>query len=53
MKLSNGNIYDGQWIEGIKNGRGVLFEASTKVVYDGEWKNNKKDGFGLLKFTEK
>jgi len=53
MKTTNGNIYDGQWIEGIKNGQGVYYDATTKVVYDGEWKDGKKNGFGILKFSEK
>jgi hypothetical protein len=35
IKLLNGNIYDGQWTEGVKNGRGVYLDASTKVVYSG------------------
>ena len=25
VKMANGNIYDGQWIDGTKNGRGVYF----------------------------
>jgi hypothetical protein len=53
MKSSNGNIYDGQWIEGIKNGKGVYYDSTTKVVYSGEWKDGKKNGFGILKFSEK
>jgi hypothetical protein len=51
--LENGNIYDGQWIEGIKNGRGVYLEAASKVIYNGEWRDGKKDGFGTLRLSDK
>jgi hypothetical protein len=49
--MANGNLYDGQWVEGVKNGHGVYFDAATKVVYSGEWKEGKKDGHGLLKLS--
>jgi hypothetical protein len=35
MKQENGTIYDGQWIEGIKNGQGIYYDSATKVVYSG------------------
>lgn len=35
LKLINGNIYDGQWIQGIKNGQGTYYEMTTKVAYQG------------------
>lgn len=53
MKTANGSIYDGQWFEGNKNGRGAYFDASTKAVYNGEWKDNKKDGQGFFKVTDR
>lgn len=53
IKLINGNIYDGQWIDGTKNGRGVYFDVATKVIYSGEWKDGKKDGQGFLKLSDK
>lgn len=52
MKIPNGCIYDGQWYEGNKSGRGIYFDASTKAVYNGEWKDNKKEGQGYQKFTD-
>ena len=42
MRSTNGNIYDGQWIDGVKNGQGIYYDATTKVIYQGEWKDGKK-----------
>jgi hypothetical protein len=53
MKSTNGSIYDGQWIDGVKNGQGIYYDSTTKVAYKGEWKDGKKNGFGLLKFSDK
>ena len=52
MKMTNNNIYEGQWVDGVKNGRGVYYEASSGTIYNGEWKDGKRDGYGLLKFSE-
>lgn len=49
--MANGNLYDGQWVDGSKNGRGIYFEASTGTYYSGEWKDGKRDGYGILKFS--
>jgi hypothetical protein len=35
MKLDNGSLYDGQWNEGNKSGRGVYFDAVANTVYNG------------------
>lgn len=53
MKSTNGNIYDGQWIDGVKSGQGTYYDATTKVIYQGEWKDGKKNGYGVLKFSAK
>jgi len=53
LKLANGNLYDGQWINGLKNGRGVYLDAATRVIYSGEWNEGKKDGQGYLKLSDK
>jgi hypothetical protein len=49
--MANGNVYDGQWVDGAKNGRGVYFESSTGTHYSGEWRDGKRDGYGILKFS--
>ena len=38
--ISNGDIYDGEWIEGQRNGKGKF--KSINEEYLGYWKNNKK-----------
>ncbi len=27
------NVYNGQWIDGVKNGQGVYYDYTTKVIY--------------------
>lgn len=45
MTWSNGDKYDGFYLEGKRRGYGVL-EIGGKVVYRGEWFDNKKHGYG-------
>lgn len=48
MKYSNGDVYDGHWSEGKRNGYGTLEEASRKnSKYSGGWKDNKRNGYGI------
>ena len=35
MKLTNDNIYEGQWADGMKNGLGIYYEAHSKTIYKG------------------
>ena len=36
MVFKKGGFYEGEWIEGIKSGKGIyVFEDGSK--YDGEW----------------
>jgi len=37
MNYANGNIFEGLWVKGNKEGPGLFFYASTKKVYQGEW----------------
>jgi hypothetical protein len=41
------NRYEGNWIEGRREGFGTFF-YSNGSRYDGYWHNNMKEGFGLL-----
>ena len=43
LSFSNGDIYDGEWIEGQRNGKGKF--KSINEEYLGYWKNNKKMGW--------
>ena len=37
---SNGDKYDGEWIEGNRNGKGIFISNADK--YSGYWKDGKK-----------
>ena len=42
----NGEIYDGQWVNGMKHGSGI-WRGSKNDSYIGEWKFGKPDGYGV------
>ena len=45
---SNGEIYDGEWLSGKKNGSGMWkANRESKQSYIGEWFNGKPHGFGV------
>ena len=46
MTYNDGTIYDGDWVNGTKEGHGT--ENSKSSVYTGTWKNNQKHGKGEL-----
>ena len=42
----NGEIYDGEWTNGQKEGYGV-WKGIHEDSYIGQWKSNKTDGYGV------
>ena len=46
----NNYKYDGDWLMGKKNGRGVL-EFTDGTKYEGDFKNDLYDGNGIIKFN--
>jgi hypothetical protein len=48
---SNGDRYEGDWKNGKKDGKGILYYKGRKR-YDGEWKNGEKDGIGTYYFYD-
>jgi hypothetical protein len=38
--------YEGEWIDGMKHGKGK-FVFSDKKVYEGDFVENRKEGFGM------
>ena len=42
---NEGLLYDGEWLNGKRIGKGVEY-ANGKKVYDGEWKNGVRNGEG-------
>ena len=49
----NGDIYEGDFLDGIREGRGKYFYASNGDKYDGEWRNNLKHGIGQMIYAGK
>ena len=48
----NGDTYDGEFMDGTREGRGVYTYAATVEKYDGEWKNNLKHGIGKMTYSK-
>jgi hypothetical protein len=44
-------LYEGEWINGIKEGRGI-YRYTDGRYYEGEWKNDKKEGHGIYRYTD-
>ena len=51
MRFDNGAIYEGQWMNGKKDGRGILIWANSAWRYEGMFKNDMKHGIGILIFA--
>jgi len=45
FEQENGDKYEGDWKDDLKNGKGVIYYANGEI-YDGEWKNDKYCGKG-------
>ena len=43
---SNGEVYEGEWINGMKHGSGI-WRGNKGDSYIGEWKFGKADGYGV------
>ena len=51
MTFANGDVYDGEWKDSKRHGKGKMTSA-VGDVYDGKWKDNKKYGKGKKRSTE-
>ena len=45
FEFANGDVYTGDWINNLRDGRGRC-EYHTGEVYDGEWKDDVRAGAG-------
>ena len=52
LKLPNGEIYKGSYVEDKKEGHGVFLWPNGKC-YDGGWKNGKQHGVGTFTDSKK
>ena len=46
----NGDTYDGEFMDGIRESRGTYRYAAKGEKYDGEWKKNLKHGIGRMTY---
>ena len=35
----DGRKFEGQWLNGKRNGHGTLFSSDGQIIYEGEWKD--------------
>ena len=50
VQYPNGDQYDGDFKNGIREGEGTMTYGETGNKYEGQWKNNLKDGIGKMTF---
>jgi radial spoke head protein 1 len=48
----NGDTYEGEFMDGIRESRGIYRYASSNEKYDGEWKHNMKHGIGRMTYAK-
>ena len=50
LKYSNGDVYKGEAIDNVRNGRGT-HQCSNGDFYEGQWKDDKRHGEGKLTYV--
>ena len=52
FKCSAGQMYDGEWERGKRQGKGKMaYTADGLTVYTGDWVGDKRDGYGMMKYS--
>ena len=49
MKFTDGDTFDGMFVNGIIEGNGTYYFADRNRIYSGEYKNNLPEGYGVYK----
>lgn len=44
--INSGQRYEGNFVDFMRDGEGVLYAENGDKIYDGEWKKNKYNGYG-------
>ena len=52
LVYKNENQYQGEFLNGLKNGRGKYIDIEQKKCFTGAWKNNVRDGVGKIENLE-
>ena len=50
VQYPNGDVYEGTFLNGVRDGKGTMTYAEQGTKYEGEWKNNLKEGIGKMTF---
>ena len=45
---TNGDTYEGEWVDGMRHGQGSYTFKGTGTKYSGTWVNGRKEGGGEL-----
>ena len=48
----NGDMYEGQYVHGMKEGKGRFEDAAGELSYEGEWRMDLKHGYGVETMTD-
>ena len=49
MKFTDGDTFDGTFVNGFIEGKGTYYFADRNRIYSGEYKNNMPEGYGVYK----
>ena len=44
----SGDIYNGEYLDGKRNGRGRMYYAAIEELFDGDWSNDRRQGDGRI-----
>lgn len=47
MTYANGDIYQGDWVNGKAQGNGVFVDKANGTIYEGQWDKDKQMGQGV------
>ena len=50
VQYPNGDVFDGYFLNGVRDGKGTMTYAEQGTKYEGKWKNNLKEGIGKMTF---
>ena len=48
LGVSGNLLYEGEFINGRRNGKGKEYDIQGQLIYEGDYKNGKKEGIGIL-----